>query len=63
MKTIETIATVNHEGKLTIELASDLPPGTHRAVVVIDEALLAQTAATNKDLTAHSSITNSLTSG
>ncbi len=51
MKTIETIATVNHEGKLIIELASDLPPGTHRAVVVIDEALLAQTTATDGDLT------------
>lgn len=37
MKTIETTARVNREGTLVIELASDLPPGTHRAVIVIDE--------------------------
>ncbi|QYO67463.1 hypothetical protein [Leptolyngbya sp. 7M] len=43
MRTIETIATVNPEGKLTIELASDLPPGTHQVVIVIDEKLTAQT--------------------
>lgn len=51
MKTIETITTVNHEGKLIIEMASDLPPGTHRAVLVIDEALLAPATAASKDLT------------
>jgi hypothetical protein len=54
MQTIETIATVNHEGRLTIALASELPPGTHRAVVVIDEAVLTQTAITNGDVTAQS---------
>ncbi|MBE9075835.1 hypothetical protein IQ241_00725 [Romeria aff. gracilis LEGE 07310] len=59
MKTIETftqclqrrIATANHEGKLIIELVSDLPPGTHRAILVIDEALLAPTTAASADLT------------
>jgi hypothetical protein len=56
MKTIETIATVNPEGKLIIELASDLPPGTHRAVVVVDEALLAPTTATSEDLTTQSEV-------
>ncbi|MBW4514829.1 MAG: hypothetical protein KME11_06345 [Timaviella obliquedivisa GSE-PSE-MK23-08B] len=55
MRTIETIAVVDREGKLTIELASDLPPGTHRAVVVINEALLAQ-AATNGEPTAQSAV-------
>ena len=37
MKSIETTATVDHEGKLFIELLSDLTPGSHHAVVVIDE--------------------------
>lgn len=54
MKTIDAIATVNPEGKLTIELASDLPPGTHRAVVVIDDALLAQPATPDEQSLAHS---------
>lgn len=38
MKTIETTATVDQKGKLTIELTSDLPPGNHRAVIVVDDA-------------------------
>lgn len=43
MRTIETTARVNQEGTLIIELASDLPAGTHRAVLVVDEALSTQT--------------------
>ncbi|MBE9075812.1 hypothetical protein IQ241_00600 [Romeria aff. gracilis LEGE 07310] len=39
-----------------IELASDLPPGTHRAVVVIDEALSEPTIATSEDLTIQSEV-------
>ncbi|NDJ17357.1 hypothetical protein [Myxacorys almedinensis] len=30
---------VNAEGKLLIELVSDLPPGTHQVILVIDETL------------------------
>ena len=48
MKTIETIANVDREGKLIVEFASDLPPGTHRAVLVIDEASSAQTETSDR---------------
>ncbi|MEL6489601.1 MAG: hypothetical protein AAFV85_08965 [Cyanobacteria bacterium J06634_6] len=51
MKTIETTAQVSQEGTLVIELASDLPPGMHRAVLVIDEASLAQAEASEAELT------------
>ncbi len=51
MKTIETTAKVNHEGTLIIGIASDLPPGMHRAVLVIDEASSAQTEIPDTELT------------
>ncbi|MEL6383702.1 MAG: hypothetical protein AAFQ89_14850 [Cyanobacteria bacterium J06626_18] len=38
MKTIETVATVTPDGKLSIELVSDLPPDHYNVVVIIDEA-------------------------
>lgn len=37
MKSIETIANVSSDGKLTAQLPSDVPPGNHRVIVVIDE--------------------------
>lgn len=36
MRTIETTAVVTSDGKLTITLPSDITPGEHRVVVVID---------------------------
>lgn len=39
MKAIETTAMVSPEGKLLIEVASDLPPGAHKVMLVIDESL------------------------
>jgi hypothetical protein len=37
MKTIETIVHVTADGKLTLQLSADLPPGDHKVVLVIDE--------------------------
>ncbi len=37
MKTIETTVTVTEDGKLTVQLPSDIPPGEHQIVLVIDE--------------------------
>jgi hypothetical protein len=37
MKTIETIATVTADGKITVQLPPDIPAGEHRVVVMIDE--------------------------
>jgi hypothetical protein len=37
MRSIETIANVSPDGKLTVQLPSDVPPGNHRVVVVIDD--------------------------
>ncbi len=51
MKTIETTAKVNQEGTLVIELASDLPPGTHKAVLVVEEATSGQTEKSDAELT------------
>jgi hypothetical protein len=39
MRTIETTAVVAVDGKLTITLPSDVVPGEHRIVVVIDTPL------------------------
>jgi len=35
--TIEAIATVTSEGKVTIQLPPTIPPGEHKLVLVIDE--------------------------
>ncbi|MBW4473298.1 MAG: hypothetical protein KME45_23420 [Stenomitos rutilans HA7619-LM2] len=37
MITIEAIATVTPEGKVTIQLPATVPPGNHKLVLVIDE--------------------------
>lgn len=40
MKTIETTVTVTSEQQITITLPSDIAPGKHRIVLVIDETPL-----------------------
>lgn len=42
MKSIETIATVTKDGKITAQLPLDIPEGEHQVVIVIDEQLLAE---------------------
>jgi hypothetical protein len=37
MRTIETTATVSDDRVLTVKVPSDVPPGEHKVVVVIDE--------------------------
>ena len=37
MKTIETIATVDENRRMTVQLPPDIPPGEHRVVLVIDD--------------------------
>ncbi|OYD90275.1 hypothetical protein CDG76_31620 [Nostoc sp. 'Peltigera membranacea cyanobiont' 210A] len=42
MKSIETIATVPKDGKITAQLPLDIPEGEHQLVIVIDEKLLTE---------------------
>jgi hypothetical protein len=42
MKTIETVATVTADGKITVQLPPDIPAGEHKVVLVIDEKPLSQ---------------------
>ncbi|MEH2436751.1 MAG: hypothetical protein V7K25_21345 [Nostoc sp.] len=44
MKSIETIATVTKDGKITTQLPLDIPEGEHQVVIVIDEKPLAEEA-------------------
>jgi len=44
MKTIETIATVTKDGKMTAQLPLDIPEGEYQVVIVIDEKPLAEEA-------------------
>ncbi|MEH1819408.1 MAG: hypothetical protein V7L31_10075 [Nostoc sp.] len=44
MKSIETIATVTKDGKITAQLPLDIPEGEHQVVIVIDEKPLAEKA-------------------
>lgn len=37
MRTIETTATVTKDSKLTIQIPSDIEPGEHKIVIVIEE--------------------------
>ncbi|OUL33276.1 hypothetical protein [Nostoc sp. 106C] len=37
MRSIETIATVTKDGKITLQLLLDIPEGEHKVVIVIDE--------------------------
>ena len=39
MRTIEMIVTVNEEGIATLKLPADIPPGDHRAVLVLDDTV------------------------
>lgn len=48
MKTIETIAHVALDGKLTLQLPDDIPAGEHKIVLVIDEVPLSQTDSSNE---------------
>jgi hypothetical protein len=42
MKTIEVTVTITPDGKLTAPAPPDILPGEHRAVVVIEEKLVAK---------------------
>jgi hypothetical protein len=42
MKTIQTIATVTKDGKITAQLPLDIPEGEHQVVIVIDEQPLTE---------------------
>ncbi|MCC5610296.1 hypothetical protein LC612_26975 [Nostoc sp. CHAB 5834] len=44
MKSIETIATVTKDGKITAQLPLDIPEGEHQVVIVIDEKPLVEKA-------------------
>jgi hypothetical protein len=46
VKTIETTAPVSadHTLNLTVRLATDVPPGDHRVLVVVDEGLIPKPA-------------------
>jgi hypothetical protein len=37
MRTIETTATVTEDRRITLQVPSDIPPGEHRVVMVIEE--------------------------
>ncbi|MHC5613082.1 MAG: hypothetical protein ACYTXA_19285 [Nostoc sp.] len=40
MKSIETIATVTRDAKITVQLPLDIAEGEHQVVIVIDEKVL-----------------------
>ncbi|MDF2388894.1 hypothetical protein JMG10_46205 [Nostoc ellipsosporum NOK] len=42
MKSIETIAIVTKDGKMTAQLPQDISEGEHQVVIVIDEKLLVE---------------------
>ncbi len=48
MKSIETIATVTKDGKITAQLPLDISEGKHQVVIVIDEKPLAEEVETEK---------------
>lgn len=37
MRTLELIGQVERDGRLTVQLPSDIPPGEHQLVLMIDE--------------------------
>ncbi len=49
MKTIETKATVTPDGKVTVQLPADIPPGEHQIVLVIDEKTIIDNPFTKKE--------------
>jgi hypothetical protein len=48
MKTIETIATVTEDGKMTVQLPPDIPAGEHKVVVIIAKQPLPKKAQTKE---------------
>ncbi len=48
MRTIETIATIAPDGTLTARMPSDVAPGQHRIIVVLDQESSESTARTPK---------------
>ena len=40
MRTIETVATIAEDGTLSAKAPPDIPPGTHKVVIVIDEVVV-----------------------
>ena len=40
MQTIETHATIKKDRKLTVNIPSDIKPGKHKIIVIIDESTL-----------------------
>ena len=53
MKTIETIAHVGEDRRLTVRLPAEIPPGDHRVVVVIEEATASPRPFRVEDLPRH----------
>jgi len=51
VKTIETIATVNAEGTITLKLPPDILPGEHQIRLAIGENLVTEKAVTEKPTT------------
>lgn len=37
MRSIETLATLSADGTLTAKIPTDIPPGDHQVIIVIDE--------------------------
>lgn len=37
MKTLETTGMVDREGRLSLSIASNVPPGEHRVIILIDD--------------------------
>lgn len=37
MRSIETLATLSADGTLTAKITTDIPPGDHQVIIVIDE--------------------------
>lgn len=48
MKAIETTGMVTADGKITIQLPPDIPPGEHQIVLVIDEELVSEKSLTKE---------------
>jgi hypothetical protein len=44
IKTVEVFATVTEDGKLTVQLPSDISSGEHRIVLLIEEEMKQQSA-------------------
>jgi hypothetical protein len=48
VKTIETTVTVTADGKVTLQLPPDIPPGEHQIVLIIDEKPVPEKAVTKE---------------